>query len=83
MFWCSCTGHIYRTHGTDWLLARTYDAQIDFQILDRDEGGKEEYAFLEAAAHISRQKVEQYYKPVEDSAAYYAALVLLPRMKWA
>ena len=44
-----------RPHGIDWLLARTYDAQIDFQILNRDESGKEEYAFLGAAAYPGRR----------------------------
>lgn len=67
----------------DWLLRCIYDAEVDFKSLRFEHGGKDEYAYLEAAAHASWEKCEEYYKYADDSAAYYAAQVLLPNKKWA
>jgi hypothetical protein len=69
---------LYRWFTTmDWLLNSIYDAEVDFRELKAEHGDREEYTFLEAAAHSSWEKCEEYYKYMDDSAAYYAAQVLL------
>jgi len=65
---------LYRWFTTlDWLLDRTFDAQVDFKEHRAKYEDHEEYAYLEAAACASWEKCEEYYNLADDSAAYYAA----------
>ena len=67
----------------DWLLGCLFDAKEDFKELRELHGSSEEYAYLEASAFSLWEKCEQYYKYVDDSAAYYTVQVLFPDKKWA
>ena len=65
----------------DWLLRCLFNAKEDFKELRELHGSSKEYAYLEASAFSLWEKCEQYYKYADDSAAYYAAQVLLPDKK--
>jgi hypothetical protein len=67
----------------DFIFSRTWDAECEFGNLKEANPDRNEYIWLEAAAHCAWLKGEQYYKRTDESAAYYAAEVLQPNRKWS
>lgn len=67
----------------DYLLESIDESKNEFQVLACENPKSEEYAYLQASAAAAWAKAEEYYSKVDQSAAYYAALVLDPAFKWA
>ncbi|KAJ6785140.1 hypothetical protein PWT90_08160 [Aphanocladium album] len=73
----------------DWLLHEIQVGKQKFEELHRESLKKkrresqasEEFAWLAAAAEVSWQKSEEYFKKADDTAAYYAAISLNPTLK--
>ena len=65
----------------DYVLESTGKSENEFQELADENPGSEEYVFLQTGAGAARLKIENYYRKVDDSAAYYAASVLNPGFK--
>ena len=57
----------------DWVLQEVYNSQLEFEDQKNKYPGCEEFEYLHTAAHGAWKKVEDYYKKVDDNAAYYAA----------
>jgi hypothetical protein len=64
----------------DWLLLEIELAKQKFSEL-YDETHRSEYQWLSECADQAWLKCEKYYKKVDSTAAYYAAVVLNPRLK--
>ena len=67
----------------DWLLRCLFNIKEDFKELQKLYNSSKEYAYLKASAFSLQEKCKQYYKYIDDSAAYYTAQVLLLDKKWA
>jgi hAT family C-terminal dimerisation region len=67
----------------DYVLDSIDRSKNEFEELARDNPESEDYAFLQAASAAAWLKTEDYYKKVDESAAYYAASVLNPAFKWS
>ena len=65
----------------DWLLDRTFNAQIDFKEHHAEYKDYKKYTYLKAAACALQEKYKKYYNLADDSAVYYIAQVLLPNKK--
>ena len=67
----------------DYLLDSIDRSKNEFEELAGENPESDEYAFLQTSAAAAWLKTEEYYRKVDDSAAYYAATVLNPVYKWA
>ena len=66
----------------DYLFDSVGQSQNEFDELASENPESEEYTFLQAGAAAAWLKTEEYYKKADESAAYYAASVLNPAVKW-
>jgi hypothetical protein len=67
----------------DYVLDSVNSSKDEFEALGAENPESEEYVFLRAASGAAWLKTEEYYKKVDESAAYYAASVLNPAFKWS
>ena len=72
----------------DWLLNEICASRQKFEELYEDtrrrrRGSRDadDFAWLAAAAEVSWRKCEEYFRKVDDTAAYYAAISLNPTLK--
>jgi hAT family C-terminal dimerisation region len=67
----------------DYVLDSISKTKSKFEMLADEMPESDEYVFLQAAAAAACEKTEDYYGKVDESAAYYAASVLNPALKWS
>lgn len=69
-----------------WLLNEIYSSRTKFLELARTSKPKQQrevFTWLAGCAEQAWEKCEKYYKKADESAAYYAAVVLNPELKYA
>ena len=67
----------------DYVLDSIGKTKSEFETLADEIPESDEYFFLQTAAAAAWEKTADYYRKVDDSAAYYAASVLNPAVKWS
>lgn len=70
-------------YSLDYVLDCADRSKNEFKMLADENPGSEEYKVLQAASAAAWLKIEDYYKKADESAAYYAACVLNPAIKWS